>query len=205
MTSFTCFDHFGTVLEQVPEEYRGDLASAIILYGTKGIEPELDWQLMGMFEGLRNDIDNSVNAKNKNRGGRPKKTGDTEEENGGFANSETHVSETENPCSEKSKPKLSQSKLSQTKLDKENRRANRAKFSPPSLSEVNQFWMDENLRGSPEAFFDYFTAQGWKLSNGNAMKDWKAAARNWSRRQDKWEGGQGVSDYVERTVGDVAF
>ena len=30
---------------------------------------------------------------------------------------------------------------------------------------------------------DYYAAQGWKLSNGNPMKDWRAAVRNWAHRR----------------------
>ena len=32
-----------------------------------------------------------------------------------------------------------------------------------------------------DKFFDYFTANGWKVGGRAPMKDWKAAARNWVR------------------------
>ena len=35
-------------------------------------------------------------------------------------------------------------------------------------------------------FFDYYTANGWKVGR-SAMKDWKAAARNWLRKGKKYE------------------
>ena len=31
-------------------------------------------------------------------------------------------------------------------------------------------------------FYDHFTANGWMVGGKSKMKDWKAAARNWSRR-----------------------
>jgi len=33
-----------------------------------------------------------------------------------------------------------------------------------------------------DSFFDYYAAQGWKLSNGNALVDWQSAVRGWGRR-----------------------
>lgn len=47
---------------------------AILDYGTYGIEPELDYPFNLSFEGVREDIDYSINARTKNKGGRPKKT-----------------------------------------------------------------------------------------------------------------------------------
>ena len=35
-------------------------------------------------------------------------------------------------------------------------------------------------------YFDYYTANGWKVGR-SAMKDWKAAARNWLRNGKKYE------------------
>jgi hypothetical protein len=35
-------------------------------------------------------------------------------------------------------------------------------------------------------FFDYYTANGWTQGRNKPLKDWKAAARNWMRNQNKW-------------------
>lgn len=116
-SKFTWFPKLTAALERVPEGPRGELCWAIIQYGTNGIEPEFaDWALSAVFESLREDIDNSLAARNKNKGGRPPKsskaetgvsedaetseTGVSENGNGGFEVSETTetgVSEPENP------------------------------------------------------------------------------------------------------------
>lgn len=123
MSSFTCFEHFGSVLKKLNKEDQGRLSTAIILYGTVGEEPDLDDMLSAIFEALRNDIDNSIKAKEKNRGGRPKKqnikTCESEEsevidlENSGFEYTETGVFENENPGFENQEPKLSQTNINQ--------------------------------------------------------------------------------------------
>ena len=54
--------------------------------------------------------------------------------------------------------------------------------------------MKEGLSIDPGRFVDYYGQQGWKLSNGNPMKDWKAAARNWARRDGEKQRGGMPSD-----------
>ena len=61
-------------------------------------------------------------------------------------------------------------------------KSQKAKFVPPSPEEV-QAYCDERQNGiNGEHFCDYYAAQGWKLSNGQALKDWKAAVRKWEVR-----------------------
>lgn len=124
--SFTCFDKFKGVLDSIPDEAdRKTMALAIIEYGLTGEDPAFGYPLSAIFEGVREDIDNSRDARGKNKGGRPKGSRNkpkpapspapetpSEEEcevsdgikNGGFQNqeppfpvSETPVSETGNP------------------------------------------------------------------------------------------------------------
>ena len=53
----------------------------------------------------------------------------------------------------------------------------------PSMNDVRAYWAAARLAGDPEQFFDHFQANGWKVGGKTPMKDWQAAARNWSRRE----------------------
>ena len=54
---------------------------------------------------------------------------------------------------------------------------------PPTPEEV-QAYCDERGNGlNAERFCDYYAAQGWKLSNGQPLRDWKAAVRTWESRE----------------------
>ena len=60
-----------------------------------------------------------------------------------------------------------------------------SRFSPPTPEEVQAFadsLEQDTSHFCAQRFCDYYAAQGWKLSNGNSMKDWKAAVRNWLAR-----------------------
>lgn len=60
------------------------------------------------------------------------------------------------------------------------------KFVRPELDDVtNYFCIDLDIdplqaQCQAEAFLDYYTSNGWKVGK-NAMKDWKAACRNWKK------------------------
>ena len=59
---------------------------------------------------------------------------------------------------------------------------------PGSLADVAAYWREARLAGGPEPFFDHFTANGWKVGGKAPMRDWRAAARNWSRNEKKFAG-----------------
>jgi hypothetical protein len=55
-----------------------------------------------------------------------------------------------------------------------------SRFAPPSLSDVQEY--GKEIPGlDAAAFFDFYASKGWKVGSA-PMKDWKAAARNWRRR-----------------------
>ena len=60
-------------------------------------------------------------------------------------------------------------------------------FSPPEQKEVEAYFIEVKSSCDEAAkFFDHFTSNGWKVSGRTAMKDWKAAARNWIRNAPKY-------------------
>lgn len=55
------------------------------------------------------------------------------------------------------------------------------RFSPPSPEEVAAYAAEASLAIDPERFCDFYASKGWKVGS-EQMRDWKAAARNWARR-----------------------
>lgn len=58
----------------------------------------------------------------------------------------------------------------------------RTRFIPPSVEEVRAYCQENGYKIDPEHFVDYYTANNW-MAGRNKMKDWKAAVRNWNRRE----------------------
>ena len=56
---------------------------------------------------------------------------------------------------------------------------------PQSVEDVRAYAEAQGLTVDAGRFMDYYTAQGWTLSNGRPLKDWRAALRNWGRRAEE--------------------
>lgn len=60
-------------------------------------------------------------------------------------------------------------------------------LEPPTAAEARTYFAANCLRGNPDEFLDHFAAQGWVRSNGQAIADWRAQARQWSRKQAEFD------------------
>ena len=58
------------------------------------------------------------------------------------------------------------------------------RFTPPTLEEIKQYCTDSGRSIDAERFIDFYESKGWYVGK-NKMKDWKAAVRNWSRKDKK--------------------
>lgn len=217
---FTWFPKFTKALERMPEGPRAQMLWAIVQYGANGVEPEFNsdncsvevgidadgepitvdysWNMETIFETIREDIDNSVEARARNKGGRPRKakpeprngnggfevsetdkTGVSESENGGFEVSETP--ETPPYIPDHTKPDQTIDSPIQGRADA--MPAAPEGFEPPTAEEVAAYFGANCLNGDPQAFFDFYASQGWRKSNGMPISDWQPQARQWHRRQ----------------------
>lgn len=186
---FTWFPKFTRQLERVPEEHRLELAMAVMEYGTYGTEPGFsDWGLAAVFEGMREDIDNSKAARYENKGGRPGKTGVSEEKTGVFdkPNADNGGSEVRNPIP-------NQTNTDHTNPVQSRKGKGRAPFQPPTREEAKAYLESLGLKADIEKIFDHYESNGWRCGR-NPMKDWRAAFR---RAAKEWAKGVPDADLDE--------
>jgi len=68
------------------------------------------------------------------------------------------------------------------------------RFQKPAIEELAAYFLERKWgldftydeKEQAESFLDYYTSKGWKVGNV-AMKDWKAAARNWIKNIGKYK------------------
>lgn len=87
---------------------------------------------------------------------------------------------------------------SNTKINKESEgEGSKVGFQPPALAEIIAYCQEAQLlKTDPKEFFDHFTSNGWKVGGKAPMKDWKAAIRNWERREKTFRSGSVDKSHV---------
>ena len=104
------------------------------------------------------------------------------DENNAYTQSETqciqdvYISDTQDRLG---KDRLGKDRLGKDRLGKVNDYGTAKRFTPPTFDEVRDYCLSRNNNIDPEYFIDYYERQDWKLSNGQKMKNWKAAVRTW--------------------------
>lgn len=184
--SFIMFVDYKEKFKKLSDEQMGKLIRAVFEYEDSGVEPDMDDLIVSMaFDVIKVDLDKNhakyeeIVEKRKEagrKGGKCKQV-QAKEANARFAkqtqanqavNDNDNVSDNDNVT-----PIVG--------VNKGDARGKRTRFSPPSPEDIREYCREKNITVDADRFIDYYSAQGWKLSNGNPMKDWKAAVRNWSR------------------------
>ena len=60
----------------------------------------------------------------------------------------------------------------------------RKRFIPPTVEQVREYCVERNNGIDPEKFVNFYDSKGWMIGK-NKMRDWKAAVRNWERREQQ--------------------
>lgn len=144
-----------------------ELIFALLKYAERGEEPSRSELWYPTFVALRDRASMSREAhENGRKGGRPKRV----------SNPSANGLETEGyePDSAKSGKLMSREEKS-----REEKREKR--FVAPSVEDVRDYCSSQSLDVDAERFVDYYSSKGWKVGK-SPMKDWRAAARNWARR-----------------------
>jgi len=73
-------------------------------------------------------------------------------------------------------------------------RPRRKAFVKPTLEEVAAYCRERGNRVDPQAWFDHYESNGWRVG-ASPMRDWKAAVRTWERNEGRFDrNGHGQRD-----------
>ena len=155
--------------------------TAMLNYASVGKEPQFEGNERFIWPTIKAQMDRDaaayqekceINARNGKLGGRPRK--------------QTVSAESEWFLGEPQKAKEKDNKKENEK-EMENAQGGCAQsssvFKPPTEEQIRLFCTEQNLsKTDPRKFFNYYSANGWKMGN-TPMVDWRAAARLWNDRE----------------------
>ena len=175
---------FEVKAKEYDDAEKGRLLLAMLRYAKDGTEETLTGNERFVFPVFKAQIDEDIRVyetkvSNGSNGGRPpvnnRKPNETE-------NNRTEPEKTETAKKEERRKK------------KEDKRDSIGRFIPPTIEQVIEYCRERNNGVNPVKWFNYYTANGWKVGK-NPMKDWKAAVRTWE------EGGSGNGQYGSSSGG----
>lgn len=199
--SFVMYESWGAAIEKMSNEQAGELIKAIYAYQKDPDAAPKDPALAFVFELIKQQLDAdsqrykeacAARSEAGKKGGRPK----------------ANASDKKQMVSEESKKSKCFSEKAK-KADNDNEYDNDLKentlegvkekrFAPPTLQEVKDYCLKMGYTHvDAERFIDYYTSNGWMVGK-NRMKDWKAAVRNWGRREKNPQRQDGTAEVAKK-------
>ena len=188
-------NYYNEWVEDLTNEQLGEIVRYLFIYNIYGEAPTFEKEnlvLKVIFGMVKSHIDasnkkRSVNINNGKKGGAPLGNQNAKKQPNSSQN---------NPKSTETQPKTNHIDTDiDIDIDIDNSvlcadaqepppKQKRSVFVPPTFEEAKEYAEDNNISIDVSRFIDYYTANGWKVGR-SSMKDWKAAMRNWGRRDNK--------------------
>ena len=197
--SFVMYESWGAAIEKMSNEQAGELIKAIYAYQKDPDAVPEDPALAFVFELIKQQLDAdsqrykeacAARTEAGKKGGRPKANASDKKQ---------MVSEE----SKKSKCFSEKAKKADNEYDndlKENTidGVKEKRFAPPTLENVSEYCREMGYTNVDAArFIDFYTSNGWMVGK-NRMKDWKAAVRNWDRREKNPQRQDGAAEVAKK-------
>lgn len=194
-TQFTFYESFFKAIRRIKKKQdRADAYDMICAYALYQEEPDLDSAPDAVaiaFDLLRPILDKAKEkSENGRRGGKQMESkleaNEKQTESKEEASAEQTASKKENKKEKEGEREIEIEKEKEKEREfpdgkRPDAPQKRTIFVPPSVEQVRAYCQEASLAMEPEAFVDFYASKGWKVGT-QTMKDWKAACRNWARR-----------------------
>lgn len=210
--------------QYMPEDHRGPFIAALVGYGLTGELPDESEPWYPTFYVCKSRLDMSAKRSEDGKKAIAKRWANREQEdtstdtNAGTSIGTYNESEIgtypEDEVGTKNRhlkaTKNTEVRKGEVRKGKEKGGRALKRFTPPSPDEVAAYAKEQCLNIDPVRFCDYYESCGWVVGRNRPMKDWKAAARRWSKNEygDLTKGGD-PDDYYDfsaldrRSMGDA--
>jgi hypothetical protein len=170
---FLFFENFKSIADKLPDDMRLRFYDALLAYVFDGVEPD-DVMIAALITAIKPSLD-----KEDKRGGNNNPTGQNQ-----YSKVKTGQKEVKSGQSGQSFLETEtgnrKEEIKENNILKDITKEKKKIFQKPTFEEVEAYCRERNNGVDVARWFDYYTANGWKVGK-NAMKDWRAAVRTWER------------------------
>lgn len=188
--TFVFYPTFLTSIEAIKNAaMRLAMFEAVANYGVYGTLPNFtetdpNGILDGMFLQMRFAIDDakakrSTNRENGSRGGAPKGNKNACKNNRKQPN--TTMNKRNNP-----NVNVNGNVNDNVISSNEDKAKSVSRFVAPTLDEIQGYCKEKGFNVDAASIYDHYTANGWVQGKNKPIKDWKAAVRQWARREGEF-------------------
>lgn len=200
--SFVMYESWGAAIEKMNNEQAGELIKAIYAYQKDPDAVPEDPALAFVFELIKQQLDAdsqrykeacAARSEAGKKGGRPKANASDKKQ---MVSTESKKSK----CFFEKAKKADNDNEYDNDLKKENTidGVKEKRFAPPTLENVSEYCREMGYTNVDAArFIDFYTSNGWMVGK-NRMKDWKAAVRNWDRREKNPQRQDGAAEVAKK-------
>ncbi len=200
--SFVMYESWGAAIEKMSNEQAGELIKAIYAYQKDPDAVPEDPALAFVFELIKQQLDAdsqrykeacAARSEAGKKGGRPKANASDKKQ---MVSAESKKSK----CFSEKAKKADNDNEYDNDLKKENTidGVKEKRFAPPTLENVREYCREMGYTNvDAERFIDFYTSNGWMVGK-NRMKDWKAAVRNWDRREKNPQRQDGAAEVAKK-------
>lgn len=186
---FSFWISFYESLKGLPPEDFKKIISAMCEKAFYDNEIELEGNLKALFTLIKPVIEKSLRLSNirseqGKKGGRPRKEKANESKEKLIKANESNKEPNKKEKIEKKLERKSEKKDINDNSEQSSISKKKEPFHKPNLLEIRAYCSEHNYCVNPEAFFNYYESNGWKVGK-NPMKDWKAAVRTWHCNERK--------------------
>lgn len=207
--TFVFYPTFLTSIEAIKNAaMRLAMFEAVANYGVYGTLPDFtetdpNGILDGMFLQMRFAIDDakakrSTNRENGSRGGAPKGNKNA------CKNNRKQPNSTEN---KQNNPNVNVNDNVNDNVisSNEDKAKSVSRFVAPTLDEIQGYCKEKGFNVDAASIYDHYTANGWVQGKNKPIKDWKAAVRQWARREGEFTKPQlQITNDARRGIDDVS-
>ena len=184
-SSCLIYDSWGILIRNLPDEIAGILIKMVLEYAFEGgTSPSPDDSVNAMFFMIKDKMDEDKEAYEEEirRRSEAGKKGMSKRWDKSITKDNTLITDDNTLITDDNKAYQDVTNITDSVSDS-NKKHIRSSFQPPDVNEVRSYCQERNNNVDPEKFVDYYSSVGWLVGGKSKMKDWRAAVRNWEKRE----------------------